>query len=277
MTTIRDYAHTCRKELDPAAFAKTAADFFGKENFWDLETTKDSEFFIDAMAQGNYIADHLKKVSRERDFKAIEHGCFAAISGLLATHKTTNRHIPSKDMQNHIQDALGQYVRILLGLDFVAYLTLYFKVEFPGHTEYTTMTCDFRKPITEQVVLELKENMKSTIEALTNETADSIQIITQEEYEHENCECQMNRIREAEDRLDKNILQVFQECNYAHHGVFPPSLNDAQKQRVIHAFRSRLNFNHPEEVSNKMLREINDQAIKDIFINNFSKLGQEGL
>ena len=276
MSTVRDYAHTCRKELDPAAFAKVSAEFFKNEDFWDMNLTNDGEFFIDALTQGNPIAGQLKSARREKDFKAIEHACFAAISGLQAVRKTNRMYVPDKTMQNQIQAALGQYVRILLGLDFVAYLTLYFKIEFPGHTEYTTMTCDFCKPITEQVVLELKNNMKSTVETLANETDSCIQIITQEEYERENCKYQTAHAREAESQLDNHILQVFTECNYERHGVFPPNLNDAQKQRVIRAFRCRLTFDHPEEVSYKMLYKINDRAIKDIFTDNFTKLGQKG-
>ena len=47
--TVRDVAHSARKQLDPTAFAAVATDFFHTDKFWDLTAGRTENRLVDVL------------------------------------------------------------------------------------------------------------------------------------------------------------------------------------------------------------------------------------
>lgn len=266
MSTVRQALHGYRKNIDMAAFGRVAPGFFGTGDFWDMESNNDNLAFIDAMAVGTDIANAIGKSKHTSNEQAIEKAC----DEYMATVKTD---IKSPAVRKQIQESLAEYIRILLSLDFTAYMTVYFKINFDGFSDYTSLSMDFHRPVTNEFMQNLKNEVKTAVEMFHNQPAINIRTISQEEYDRDTPEQEYKRIQEAENRLDEQILRIF--CQIHCNERLCQSMNDAKKERVTTAFRELLQFDHPAEVSDEAIYKVHKRACEKIFTNDFYKLGQE--
>lgn len=183
MNTIQDYAHAARKELDANAFATVMQTFTKCEDFWNQPATDVDKALIEALSSGINIANNIKKQYVSDKFFAIDRDCANYVRHLMCVNTDISEALRNQKTYARVRDALSQYVRIVMNLNFIAYMTMYFEITFENGTViYVQQNCDFSKPPTERLMFKFMDQIKAAAENAYTGPVVKIRFITQEEY-----------------------------------------------------------------------------------------------